>query len=101
MGAPVVVVPREPTNRQAVQLGMLPAYPVLGTTGALFLHLVGLRRSLVSLSLFAEEKEKKCSRRDLTSPRLHSHQAQPPGPRCPTEYLGKPNWRSRSAAAIG
>src|SRR5262249_4656657 len=77
MGAPVVVVPREPTNRQAVQLGMLPAYPVLGTTGALFLHLVGLRRSLVSLSLFAEEKEKKCSPRDLTSPRLHSRASSP------------------------
>src|SRR5437763_1188239 len=29
-------------------LGVLPAYPVLGTTGAFFLHLVGLRRSLAS-----------------------------------------------------
>src|SRR5262249_58876987 len=82
MGAPVVVVPREPTNRQAVQLGMLPAYPVLGTTGALFLHLVGLRRSLVSLSLFAEEKEKKCSPRDLTSPRLHSRPSSVAGAAC-------------------
>src|SRR5262249_6771034 len=45
--APVVVVPRGPTNRKAVQVGMPPAYPDLGTTGALFLHLVGLRRSLV------------------------------------------------------
>src|SRR5262245_14803104 len=34
-------------------------------------------RPPASLSLFAEEKEKKCSPRDLTSPRLHSRPCSP------------------------
>src|SRR3954452_1113357 len=41
--------PSGSTNRFAVKIGDASAYPVIGTTGAIsLLHLVGLRRSLVS-----------------------------------------------------
>src|SRR3954447_4037756 len=43
--------PSGSTNRFAVKIGDASAYPVIGTTGAIsLLHLVGLRRSLVSHS---------------------------------------------------
>src|SRR5207244_13032914 len=51
-------------------------------------------RPPASLSLFAEQEEKKCSETGLTPPRLHSRTSSPAGPPATPSCRSRPEWRS-------